>query len=397
MGHQAKDTPGALEAAIAEGDEFPLVPLDPEPEPEPDPKPAPEPDPDPDPEPAPEPDPDPDPPPPDPKPDPDETGEYTQEEFDALPEDEREAIQKRWDDHEAATSFDEDATKANLTALETKMTQAIADTEAKRVEFETKIKESDKLLTQRTQQIGEAAREHPEVNDKFHFLKDITKQNREDKNRQAAGFKPKIYFHPSNTPKDKGETPAQYDTRLKEGNRQANVANNQNMLETQDMITDLIAPIMPEIERMRAQAGHQKNMYAWGETTLALMEEMKIPDSPEAGKMFADIAKDLGNDLMGQGTSLSPDSRANILRTKILLAQSGYKPAGKVHQFNGKAPPGKLRGRKPPRRPPNTIAGRGTGSPSKKGTALKPGPVVGKAKITPEFLTAGGQVPGEDD
>lgn len=380
------EKPDVLDGMLEEGIKDPAHALEPDPVPDPEPKPDPEPEPeskvDPEPEPEPEPEPGPDPEP--------ESDEFTQEEWDALPEDEREKLTKEWDDHQVAQDFDENAVKANLTALEGKMTQAIADTEAKRVEFETKIKESDKFLTQKAQQFSEAAKDHPEVRDKFDFLKDITKQNREDENRQAIRFKPGIYFTPSNTPKDRGETPAQYAARLETGNKQANAAKNKNMLEIQDMISDIISPIMPEIERMKAQAGHQKNLYAWGETTLALMEEMKIPDGPEAGKMFADIAKDLGNDLVGQGTSLSPDSRKNILRTKILLAQSGYKPAGKVHQFNGKAPPGKLSGRKPPRRPPDTIAGRGKGSPS---TGTKPRRDKVPVSTESGLFAAGGQSP----
>lgn len=298
----------------------------------------------------------------------DESEEYTQEEWEALPEDERDRITK---EYEAATAqvADEAKPAENIKALETELRQKIES-------YETKAREADKLLTQRLQQLSEAAKlAGPDVKEQFGMLKDIGKSDKSDPNRKAIGFKDQVYYTTLNVPRKQGETAEAHYQRVAVANKYQNDRKNEEMLAQQDYVAEMLEPIRPLIEEAQTKKMQEASGKAWEDTFFESMKELNIPNDANAGKLIWDVIKDLGYDLLGQGTSLSPEARKVIAKSVMTLKLTGAKPRqagvgqdGKVIQFSGKRPPsGALRtfgNGNPPKRPPNTIAGRGTGSKS---------------------------------
>jgi len=291
----------------------------------------------------------------------DEPQEYTQEEFDALPQEERDRINAEWDTWKTQNPDVADEAKAaeNIKALEVELRQKIEN-------YEKKAENADKLLTQRLQQISEAAKLNPEIQEGFKTLKEISKTDKADPNRKAVGFEEQIYYTTQNTPAQRGETPQAHYERVKAANKYMNDRENKKMLVQQDFIAEQLEPLRPIVEAMTKVKRDGESGEAWRQTFAELKEDMKLPDDENTNAILTEAIKEMGVSVLTQGISLSPDARKTIARSMVSLKQSSFKPRKKtVVQFSGKVPPGTLRAAgngTPPRRPPNTIAGRGTAS-----------------------------------
>lgn len=315
---------------------------------------------------------------------PDEPTEYTQEEWDDLPEDQKAAILAEWEKHEATLVATEEKSTENIAKLEAELRQRIDETAKMHERLVQQEQESQKLLTKRTMEFSEAAKAAgTEVKDSFSILKEIGREKKDDPNRVAVGFKPKIYYKTTETPLKRGETPDQHYQRVSHMNLVENQRRNEEMLVMQDYVVEAIKPIMPLIEENQSKAKNKADGDSWFGTFGDLQEEFGLDTSQESLSLVIGVLRELGDDLFSQGSSMSPESREVIARSMLALKQSGIKSTrktavtdGKVIQFSGKVPPGKLRATgngRPPRRPPNTIAGRGTSSksPSKKSGIVK--------------------------
>lgn len=303
-------------------------------------------------------------------------GEYTQEEWDALPKDEQKRIDDEYKESLKTVEEAETDRQTRITETDTKLKQDRLDFEKQKLDWDKKAaeskKEADKLFQRRTEEFTEATKEL-EVSEKFKHLK---AKGRE----KAVGpadplfpeYVPKLMVTQAEAKQLRGNQ-AQIDALNDRKNATAKT-NHDRMADHFNSQTDFINEIRAERAQ---QAAFHKRATDWGSSVQKTATELGFEAITQDGKWTPEadqIYNELGKAGVLEQDETTPEYRANMVR----LIRNSLAATPAIGNTNGqlsvqkltKAPPGQtlktssknIPRRKRPPKPPNTMGGSGTGS-----------------------------------